>query len=160
MMSNPHAVVLDSIAQSNLPIEKKSHIRAWFDKMTGGALSSTLSPTLGYVREGGQIIRQGGESAIVGGLLAFIKHKRGSLDVDGYPIDGAMAAAGYAAAMAMANDPYGVAVDARNAAAAATAVYTYRKGEEWLDKNLAKKDGPSGAKVHGEDPIAAAARDL
>jgi hypothetical protein len=172
-MANPHALVFDSIAQSNLPVEKKSLIRTWFDKMSGGALTQHLAPTIGYAREGGQVIRQGGESALVGAALALMDHKLGGLDIEiggrEFPIDGMIAAAGFVGALAMANDPGGVAVDARNTASAALAVMTYRKGKPFMAKHtgaagtlLARSGGTSATPVaHGdEDPIAVAARSL
>ena len=133
----------------------KSTVRNWLDKVTGGATS--LSRAKGHVSEAAHGVRQYGETVVVASALAAIKtHNSEGLDYKGVPIDGALAAVGLAGSVVLAD---GVSADLRNAGAAAAAIFTFRKAEQFL---VAKKQ----AKINGEgdmgaeDPIVAAARML
>jgi hypothetical protein len=149
------ALVLHSIGQSNLPPEKKSLIRRWYDQVTGGVSSLAAQRVSGHVRETGHVIRSGGEALITGAALGMIDADMG-LDVKGVPIDGLVAGAGFLACIYMAHDPYGICADMRNIGSDALTVLSYRKSKAWRERGKA-------IVAHGEsvdDPIALAARDL
>ena len=148
---------LTAIEQSNMPQSvKKSLIRTWYDKITGGV--GSIDRLGGHVREGGHVIRQGGEAAFVGATLGLIDAERGGLDVGKVPIDGIVAALGFGASIYMAHDPYGICADMRNIGSNALTVLTYRKTKAW---RLTAK-GATSTTAHGEsdDPIAIAASEL
>jgi hypothetical protein len=154
-MADEHMIAAH-IAQSNMPdATKKSAIRKWYDGLTGGATSLVRDKVSGHVREGGHVIRQSGEAVIMGGLLGIVDAEVG-LDFKGFPIDGIVAALGMGASIYMAHDPYGISADMRNIGSDALAILTYRKSKAWREKGKAG----SHTTITGEDPIAAAARDL
>ena len=102
----------------------------------------------------GHTLRQGGESVLVGGLLAAasvenaenggLDHKMGTNVV---PIDGVVAALGLIGGVAMSHEEYGP--DLRNAGSAAAAIFAFRKGSELYAKKRGKTVPALNA--HGED---------
>lgn len=119
--------------------------------------------TPSHITQAGRSIQQGGESLMIGGALGALDGTIG-LDQKGVPLDLAASALGFVAATAF---PDHANVDeARNAAAAAAAVFAFRK-----TRSLVAKKGGTTAKVHGEagadpdvsgdeDAVIAAARRL
>jgi hypothetical protein len=151
-----HSTALAAIESSNMPhTVKKSLIRTWYDKVTGGVTS--LDRLGGHVREGGHVVRQGGEAAFVGVALGLIDAERGGLDIGKVPIDGILAVAGFGASISMAHDPYGICADMRNIGSDALTVLCYRKTKAWREASKGKTGTTHG---ESEDPIAIAASDL
>jgi hypothetical protein len=147
------------IARSNMPAPNKSAIMRFYERMGGGVAIKR------HVSETAQAVRQGGESAIMGGLLGLIEAEHGSLDVKfqgkTIPIDGSLALLGLFGSVVMANDPTGLSADIRNLSSASLAVFSYRKGKEWREKGKGLTHALPGH--HGEqnipnDPILAAAQ--
>jgi hypothetical protein len=161
----PEDLVMQEIAQSNISPQKKSAIRRWYESMGGvGSIKRHVSETA-------QAVRQGGESAIMGGALGLIEAEHGSLDVafQGHeiPIDGVAALVGIGGSIIMANDPSGLSSDMRNLGASALSVLSYRKAREWRLKAKGHVPTPkalSTAAHHGDvdtnDPILLAASGL
>lgn len=155
--------VLDHVAQSNIPVEKKTSIRRFFERMTGGVVSS--SNALGHVSATGAALREGGESLLVGGGLGLLDAEKGldfTIGNNKVPVDGVIAAAGLIGSIVMANHPLGIAPDLRHAGSLSLAILTYRKTKEWRENS---KKAPPGA--HGEghagfgdDPILKIAAEL
>ena len=118
----------------------------------------------------GHTLRQGGESALVGGLLGAahvqlpngLDHKVGAHTV---PVDGVVAGLGLVAGIALSDQEFGP--DMRNMGAAAMAIFTFRKGAELYAKKVGKVvpalsahgEDDYGTEI-GEDPIVALARRL
>jgi len=152
------STVGQALAQSNIPApEKKTLIRTFFEKATGGALAANVAPAIGYVREGLSILRGATGSVGVAGALGFAHHRFGSLDVGrnkDVPIDGIAAGLGYLSAMALANDPLGLNNDARNAANVALGIFVERKSKVFFDKRYSPT--ASGER----DPIAEVAAEF
>lgn len=145
------------------PIEKSdvSGARKWLDTLKVSDKAKVTA--LIHAKEGAAVLRQGGESIVVGGVLGAIAGNRAAgLDVGKVPIDGVVALAGLVGGVALAGTDF--AAEARNAGATAAGVLAYRKTAEYFK---AKKGGATSAaaKVHGEDfgaedDIAKAAADL
>lgn len=155
---------------------KRSALGEWFDKLGGG----TLTRAKPHVSETGHVLRSVGESVVVGGILGAVAGSSAHgldmpmpasiaqhLPIKEVPIDGAVAAVGALAAIAMAHEP--IAADLRNAAAAGASVFSYRKTKEFIEAKKAstvhgerfgKKMRPMMSAHGEEDPIVAAARAL
>ena len=177
--------VLEAVRESNIPVsQKRNLIRFYADKLHHGG-GSVLARAKHHVMGGAHVLRQGGESAIVGGALAGLAvHLPTGLDAQvgstgkTVPVDAVVAAAGLAGAVFWAHEP--MADDLRNAGSAALAIFSYRKTHDFLAARLAAKgqvpgsavsaqaSGASAAPVaaangdygFGEDPIVAIARRL
>ena len=155
--------ISDEIASSNMSRPAKSAIRRWYESMGGAGIKR-------HVTETAQVVRQGGESAIMGAALGIIEAEHGSLDIKigqhELPVDGAAAALGLIGSVVMANDPTGLSADMRNLGAGALAVLSYRKSKEWRLRHKGQHTGLLPAGVHhGEiidmnDPVLAAAARL
>ena len=149
-----------------------SPIVKWFETMKASGHRS-----FGHHREaivhGADVMRQGGESLVVGGVLGAIAHNR-SLDMNvklsatntlSVPLDGA--AGMVAIGLSMVPSFKEVKTDLKNAGSAALAVASFRKVQALMNAKAAK----GGATHHGElgmgsaqwgaeDPLIAAARAL
>ena len=175
---------LDAIESSNIPAREKSLIRRYWDNARGGG-SRGLARVGRHLRGGAQVLRQGGESAIVGAALGAL-HVELPTGLDAHvgssppiPVDAVVAVAGLGGAILMAHDAYSD--DMRNAGAAAATVFAFRKTHDFLAARAASKgitpgsvvaasstgsSGPalaSAAAVHGDfagDPIVDLARTL
>ena len=155
--------VLDHVAQSNLPAEKKTSIRRFFEKMTGGVLST--SNAVGHVSAAGSAVREGGESLLIGAGLGLLDAEKGldyTIGNNKVPIDGVLAAAGLLGSIALANHPLGIAPDLRHAGSLSLAILTFRKTKEWRENS--KKPIPGahgeGQTGFGDDPILRIANEL
>jgi hypothetical protein len=129
-------------------------------KFAEGIANKAGAKGMKHVSEAGRTIRQGGEALLVGGALGAINGSVG-LDQKGVPLDGVAAVVGLGAAVAFPDHPN---VDeARNAGAAALAIYGFRMTEKLVGKKAASKVGidlhPSQVGAD-EDPVVAAARNL
>jgi len=134
------------IERSNLP---KSAIRKWYERMGG------FGGVKRHVSEGAQVIRQGGESGLMGAALGLFEAEHGSLDIKilnhSTPVDGIAAMVGLGASVVMANDATGISTDMRNMGAAALSILSYRKAKEWRERGKGLKSLPKAAH-HGELP--------
>src|SRR5208283_4360819 len=124
-------LTLADIHASNIPVEKKTGIRRFFDTAMG--IDLTARNAVGHISEGGAVLRQGGEALVVGGALGLLNAKKGldwgtNKDI---PVDGVIAAIGLAGAIVMANHPLGIAADLRNAGSIALGILTFRKTTDW-----------------------------
>lgn len=161
-MDAPTTLAFHSIAQSNLPGEKKTAIRRFFERVTGSALTPEVHKAVSVAAEGGQLIRQDGEALIVGGLLG-LADAEGKLDVgkdDKIPIDGVVAGLTAGAALLTAGHPLGLSTDLRNVSSIALGILTFRKTKKWREE----KKGSAGLSsvtpsAHG-DPILAMGKDF
>jgi hypothetical protein len=156
--------ISEEIASSNMSRPAKSAIRRWYESMGGAGIKR-------HVTETAQVVRQGGESAIMGGALGLIEAEHGSLDIKvgqhELPVDGAAAAVGLIGSVVMANDATGLSADMRNLGAGALAILSYRKAKEWRLRHKGQHTGllSSGGAHHGDvidmnDPVLAAAARL
>jgi hypothetical protein len=156
--------ISEEIASSNMSRPAKSAIRRWYESMGGAGIKR-------HVTETAQVVRQGGESAIMGAALGLIEAEHGSLDVKlgqhEVPIDGAAAVGGLLGSVIMANDATGLSADMRNLGSASLAILSYRKAKEWRLRHKGQHTGllGTGAAHHGEvidmsDPVLAAAARL
>jgi hypothetical protein len=130
--------------------------------------------------ESGQMLRQGAESLVTGGLLALIhvEAPRGGLDQmrGKLPIDGAVAGLGFVGSWLTAGHESGVSNDLRNTASAALSILAFRKAFAFAAEKKLHSGGAIGGSfgptamgaprplgMHGdpgEDPIVRAARHL
>jgi hypothetical protein len=154
--------------------QTRSVYRDWYDRMAAQALGHSKIEQAGvHMIEGAQVIRQGGESLLTGGLLGFLHVElKGGLDMQmgnsTVPVDGAMAVLGLGGAIAAATHPTGIATDMRNIGGTALGIFSFRKTLELLgEKKLATggsiggKLGPkTGAKVAGDIDEGIAASDI
>lgn len=158
-MSTALALSPASIERADVSSGDKSALLRMYNRVRG---SSAISRAKVHALEAGAVIRQGSEAAFTGALLGVAEEKLGSLDYKKVPIDGAVALAGLAGAVAFAHEPF--AGDLRNAGSAAAAIFAHRQTVRYLK---ARK----GAAVHGEeydgdsdmgaeDPIVAALQNL
>lgn len=160
-MANP-AVLLSDVAQSNLPLEKKSAIRRFVERTLGADyLGMAQKPAL-YMRETGHAIRTGGEAVITGGGLGLLSAQRGEagLDTKYGPIDGWAALLAFAGSVAMAGDMYGISRDLQNVGGQSLSILLFRKAEAWRKKEMGSVpiSGERGESV--DDAIMVVARDL
>lgn len=143
MSAIPTHITFDSLAKSGMPSETKTAIRRWYDRaVASGREQDPMAIAKLHARAAGQVVRQGGESVLVGGIIGAIHSQMGTLDVKKVPVDAVAGVLGMAASVVLINDEF--AVDLRNAGATATGIYSYRKVKEFMD---AKKKST----VRGED---------
>jgi hypothetical protein len=134
----------------------KSTVKRWLEKVAG--------PTSGMkaiVHHGTHGIRQVGEGAAVGAVLAFVQvQSRDGLDIRTgqyeVPVDLAAAGLGLAGSVAMAHEEY--ATDLRNMAAGAASIYAFRKVKDVLEKKRALT--AHGEESEESDPIVVHARTI
>jgi hypothetical protein len=149
-----------------------SPIVKWFENMKARG-HTTFHNHRDSIVHGADVMRQGGESLVVGGVLGAIAHTR-SLDINvklsatntlSVPVDGA--AGVVALALSAVPSFKEVRTDLKNAGSAALAVASYRKVQALMNAKAAK----TGATHHGEigmgnqqwgaeDPLIVAARAL
>lgn len=156
-MDAPTTLAFHSIAQSNLPNEKKTAIRRFFERVTGSALAPGYDKAVTVAAEGGQLLRQDGEALIIGAGLGMLAAE-GKLDIgknNNLPIDGLIAGGGALGALLLANHPLGVAPDLRNASAIALGILTFRKTQAWREKNKGTASTSSASPSAHGDPILA-----
>lgn len=147
-----------------------SILRRWMSKVVGqdspGGLSlRNLDSTVGSAMDTGRGV---GEALVVGGLLGAAKSQlKDGLDPMGVPIDGVAALVMGVGSVVSHNMGKEYAVDMRNGAIAAAAVFSSRKVESMLSAkraSTAKVAGDFGDEVGddvgADDPIVAAARAL
>lgn len=150
-----------------------SPISRWFAEMKGKS-SSALHGFHGHhkatIDKAAGVVRQGGESVVVGGLLGALATQR-SLDYSvkvsatntlNIPIDGAIGALALAASMVPALKE--VHQDLKNAGSAALAVSAFRKTQVLMHTKAATvahgEMGSGSWGSEGEDPLIAVARSL
>lgn len=163
---------LSAVHSSNMAGHHKSAIRRFWEQAKGSG-SSMLAGSGKHLTAVGETFRQGGESILVGGILAAA-HVEYGLDVKipnskiVVPVDGIAAAVGMLGGIALAREPGSV--DLRNAGASAATVFAFRKTYDFM----AEKKKASGGKVAGsfgedssygmhgeeEDAITACARQI
>jgi hypothetical protein len=148
MSNSVHSHPLTSIEKSNLPAERKTAIREYWDGLhhrmgTIAAIGAGTSVGAATVREGGMLVRSEAVSAITGLALALIDHTVGGLDIKGVPLDGILAGGGVLGALAAPHLGISeLAPEFRTIAATSTGIMFYRKGKE----HFSKKGVPS---LHG-----------
>lgn len=155
----PHALALHS--GSHATSGHKSALRRMYESTLSGKHAGAIARAKGHAIEGALALRQGGESAVVGGALGAVQamnFANGGLDVKKVPVDAVLGLGALAAGVYMAHD--NVATDLRNAGAAAIAVFSFRKSAELVAKAKAQAGVAHGEDDYGEDPIIAAARRL
>lgn len=150
------------IDKSNLPTEKKTEIRRFYNKvMAGLQLPEEKKTTLAETaRSFGSLVRTDVEAGAMGLAIAALEHMAGDMRIAGLKVaDGvapAMAAAG--AAWALAAPALGVpqlAEEGANVSGAALAITTYKMGKAHYGGAAVK------ATITGEDPeLEALANDL
>jgi hypothetical protein len=156
-MSN--LAVLGAVESSNIPARQKSLIRRYYDKAMGSG-SSSLARAKRHVIGGAQVIRQGGESALVGAALgALAVELPTGLDVHvgsspAIPVDAVVAAVGLGASVLLAHE--NVSDDLRNAGAAAATVFAYRKSHDYFAAKAVAKGITPGSAVHAAATAASA----
>ena len=143
-----------------------SAITKWFEKMKGGG-SNLYHDHKAHIEKAAGVVRQGGESIVVGGLLGALATQR-SLDYTvklsptntiNVPIDGAVGALALAASMVPSLKE--VHQDLKNAGSAALAVAAFRKTQTLMHTKAATVHGELGEGSWGsEDPLIAVARGL
>lgn len=137
---------ISSVESSNLPASQKSAIRRWYEGVSGsGALSRAKKHVEGTVN----VVRGGGEAAITGAALGALNSALPhGLDVPiangkfAVPVDGVVAAAGLAGAIAFAHEEYGT--DARNIGMSAAAVFAFRKVQDFTALKMREKGKTPG----------------
>jgi hypothetical protein len=167
MPGSHHALALHDhatthIDKSNLPAEKKTEIRRFYNRvMSGLQLPEEKKSILAETgRSFGSLVRTDVEAGATGLAVAALEHLAGDMRVAGLKVaDGvapAMAAAG--AAWALAAPALGVpqlAEEGANVSGAALAITTYKMGKAHYNKTSGK------AAITGEDPeLDALANDL
>lgn len=144
---------LTHIDKSNLPAEKKTAIREYWDGLHTriGAISAVGAAGTGGVvaataREGGMLLRAEAVSALAGLSFALLEHTFGGLDIKAFgvsiPVDGVVA--GGSAIAALASPYMGISElspEFRTLAAVSTGILMYRKGKEHFAR--------TGGSVHG-----------
>ena len=138
---------LAAVHSSNMAPGHKSAIRRFWEQAKGGGMS-VFGRAPAHLRATGETFRQGGESILMGGLLAAahvelpngLDVKAGKITV---PIDAAAAAVGLLGGIALAAEEGGT--DLRNAGSAAATVFAFRKTYDFM----AEKKKSSGGKVGG-----------
>jgi chorismate synthase len=147
-----------------------SPIVKWFENMKTRGHQSFHSHRDSIVH-GADVMRQGGESVVVGGVLGAIAHGR-PLDMNvklsatntiSVPLDGAVGLAAIGASMLPTFKE--IRTDLKNAGSAALAVASYRKVQALMNAKAAKTThhgelGMGSAQWGAEDPLIAAARAL
>jgi hypothetical protein len=170
MASPSDMIVYDN---SLRPSAQKSVVRKFADMLTMGMATDALrsaerSVGVGHVAAALHTVRGNGEAGVVGLGLGVLSGM-GGLDRKGVPYD--LAASGLAAAGGIVFSHHEVGITLRQASAAAMAIFTFRKTEEWLGVRKKASFGgedwqdPNTIDVTsetdlGEDPIVAAARAL
>lgn len=145
------------IEASNIPTDKKSAIRRFFEKATGGIVST--SAAVGHVSAVGSAIRFGGESLLIGGGLGYL-NATDNLEVkwgnNKIPIDGVLAAGGLLGGVLLANHPLGIGPDLIHTGAQSLGILSFRKMDEWKRAH----DGKTSAHGESSDSILDIAKDL
>lgn len=143
------ALVFDSIAQANLPMRDKSVIRKWVDRVSQGTMGMVGVRARSHVVAGGNALRQGAESAVVGGALGMLHAELPTgLDmvVKGHNValDGAGGLLALGASIAFGGED--MHHELRNAGAMGVGVFAFRKGYDFIAaKKIAAGQKPGGA---------------
>ena len=132
-----HPIV--AIEKSNLPTEKKTAIREYWDGLhhrmgtlaVGGAGALAVAKTT--AREGGMLLRQDGVAALTGLSLALLEHTFNGLDVNIFgksiPLDGLLAGAGALGVLAAPTLGLSeLSPEFRTVSSTAVGILFYRKG--------------------------------
>jgi hypothetical protein len=150
-----------------------SPIVKWFENMKARG-HTTFHAHRDSIVHGADVMRQGGESLVVGGVLGAIAHSR-PLDMNvklsatntiSVPLDGAAGAV--ALGLSMLPTFKDVRTDLKNAGSAALSVASFRKVQALMNAKAAKTGAThhgelgmgAGAQWGAEDPLIAAARKL
>jgi hypothetical protein len=146
-----------------------SPISRWFEQMKGRTVAFHHGHRQ-HIEKAAGVVRQGGESLVVGGLLGALATQR-SLDYAvklsptntlSVPIDGAVGALALAASMVPSLKE--VHEDLKNAGSAALAVAAFRKTQVLMHTKAATvahgEFGTGSWGAEGEDPLIAVARSL
>lgn len=146
------------IGGSNISRSGKSSLMKFYEGFRDGAV--VVSPS-GLVKNAGTVIRQGGESMLVGGTLGALHgmHPKGLDAVQDIPGDAVIAGVALAAAAVTPNASYND--ELRNVGAAAIAVFSFRKTAALVAAKKAQM-AVSGESDMGDedDELIAAARAL
>ncbi len=148
------------MASNLIPRDVGAQMRAMMGSLVGNEPRHymTVEAARKHARTTGDVLRSGGESAVVGAVLGIVNASRqDGLDVRipgvtkvGAPIDG-MAALGFGiAAIASAQEDF--AKDFVNASAAASAIFAFRKMSDWVTEMRIKQSGVTpggGAQLPG-----------
>jgi len=148
-----------------------SPIRSLYERMKSGSAVAQLAKAKAVAA--GHGLRAGGESLLVGGMLAAAHTQLPTgLDYKKVPID---AVAGVLALVAgAATSPEEFSKDLQNTGAAALAIFSFRKTHDFIAAKMKEKGKKPGSQIAGEieglshyngdfgeeDPIIAAARFL
>lgn len=148
MTTSGDMLVFDSVAQSNIPAHEKSAIKRWYERLTGKSVTA-LGHAKAHVVQSGHVLRQYGESLVVGGLLGALHAELpNGLDIEvggkKAPIDGMLAAAGAVASIAFPHSP--LSCEAANAGASGATIWAFRMiNEHQAKKKLAAKPATAPA---------------
>ncbi len=159
----------DAVERSHLPASEKTHIRRYWESIAprASALAARVQHGLGIsshvVHKGTEVLRAGGEAALLGGALGVLDAKlAGGLDYPvnvfggiNVPIDLVSGLAGFGASMAPSLAK--VSEDLSRAGVVGTASYAQRQAKAWAS-NAASAAGGAAAPAstaHGEDAVLA-----
>jgi hypothetical protein len=148
----------NAIEKSNLPAEKKTEIRRFFDNVSSKLVlpKGEQSTAIRTASEVAQLVRADVESAAAGLGIAYLEHVCGEKKVMGKRLADfvAPAAIGTGALWAAAAPALGMpelAAEGRNLSSAAVAIQTYKMGKRHYGDAIAAAVGPS-VTGEGEDP--------
>jgi hypothetical protein len=147
-VSQGDMILFDSLlGRSNLPVQEKSYLRKWVDRMTGGALESAIqlhsdSRPETKLEAALATLRQGSEGIMTGAMLGALS-AHDALEPFGVPVDGAGGA--LLTVLGVFAAGHEASKDARNTGIAGMTVYSFRK----VDKLLRVM----GAHMAGEDDV-------
>lgn len=156
-ISHGDMIVFDSLlGRSNLPVQEKSYLRKWVDRMTGGAFETAM--TLHSDRRPEtkleaalSTLRQGSEGVATGAILGALS-AHDALEPFGVPIDGAGGA--LLTTLGVFAAGHEASKDARNTGIAGMTVYSFRKVDKLLRSMSAHMAGED--EVNDTDPNAGA----
>ena len=116
---------------------------------------------------GAEALRAGGEAAVVGGALGVasvalpngldVVVSQNNNKVPKLPIDGAIGAALLVGSVIAAGEAHGVSHDLRNAGAAAFAIFSFRKSEQYMSKQYRMQGKVPGYQKSSEYQISSGA---
>lgn len=171
-MRTNELVVFDSIAQSNLPSNKKGAVLSFLERHLGSP--SQLVRThggraLAHVQAPHQqqsMLRQHGEAVLFGGMLGMVNYFNSGLDVGtkkNIPVDLTTGLVGMLLGTWLGSKGKGIATECNNLAASAYTIFAFRKANTMWGSGLSKKKTPA-TKIAGEedevDPIISCASGL
>lgn len=139
-----------------VPRNAAANLQGMFERIIGQRPSGlSYDAAMKHAKATGNVLRSGGEAAVVGSLLGVINASRADgLDIRtpvtnkvGLPIDGMAAFTCGLIAIAAAQEPYSV--DFANASAAAAAIFSFRKTNDLVAQMRSGATPGGGAQVPG-----------